>query len=85
MLSTQPQRYTQGMTLLTTVKVSTQTRDELRMVADREGLTLDAALRMLLRAERQRQMGRDLAQRPAVDQDQEWVSASSAAVARAIG
>lgn len=73
------------MTLLTTVKVSTQTRDELRMVADREGLTLDAALRMLLRAERQRQMGRDLAQRPAVDQDQEWVSASSAAVARAIG
>lgn len=54
------------------------------MVADRAGLTLDAALRVLLRAERQRQMGRDLAQRPAVDQDQEWVSASSAAVARAI-
>lgn len=73
------------MTAMTTVKVSTQTRDELRAVAEREGITLELALRLLLRAERQRQMGRDLAERPVPDDDRSWVAASSAAVARAIG
>jgi hypothetical protein len=67
------------------MKVSPATRDELKAIADREGITLEAALRKLLRAERQRQMGRDLAQRPTSVEDRAWVSGSNAAVARAIG
>lgn len=61
------------------------TRDELKQIAEREGITLDAALRMLLRAERQRQMGADLAARSPSDDDAAWVRGSSAAVSRALG
>ena len=73
------------MTILTTVKVSVETRDELKSVAARDGITLDAALRKLLRADRQRQMGADLAQRRESDDDRSWITASVAAVARALG
>ena len=58
------------MTKLTTVKVSVETRDELRSIAARDGITFDAALRKLLRAERQRQMGADLAKRQVSDDEQ---------------
>jgi hypothetical protein len=75
----------QSMTQLTTVKVSTDTRDELKSIAERDGLTLDGALRKLLKAERQRLMGLDLASRPMSDADRDWVRGSTAAVARALG
>ncbi len=73
------------MTILTTMKVSAATRDELKAIADREGLTLDAALRKLLRLERQRQTGLDLAERGTTEEDRAWITGSNAAVARAIG
>ena len=80
-----PDTYTFSMTNLTTVKVSMATRDELKSIADREGITLDAALRRLLRYERQRQMGADLAARLITEEDSSWIAGSSSAVARALG
>ena len=77
--------HTFGITNLTTVNVSMATRDELKSVADREGITLDAALRRLLRYERQRRMGADLAARPDSEEDSAWIVGSSSAVARALG
>jgi hypothetical protein len=73
------------MTTLTTIKVSSSTRQELKTLADRDDLTMDATLQKLLRAERQRQMGRDLAERPVSSEDRAWVSGTSAVVARAVG
>jgi hypothetical protein len=70
---------------LSTIKVSLTTQDQLKAVADREGVTLDAVLRMLLRAERQRIMGAELALRESSDEDTSWVASSSSAVARALG
>ena len=37
-------RYTEGMTEMTTIKVSVQTRDRLNRLADEEHLTMDGAL-----------------------------------------
>ena len=67
------------------MKISCATRDELKTVAERDGLSLDAALQKLLRAERQRQMGRELAERLVNEEDRQWIAGSNAAVARAIG
>ena len=61
------------------------TRDELRKIAERDGVTLDAALQRLLRTERQRQMGADLAARSQSDEAVAWVRGSTAAVSRALG
>ena len=41
-------RYTEGMTEMTTIKVSVQTRDRLKRLADEEHLTMDAALSRVL-------------------------------------
>lgn len=62
-------------------------RYQRRVEGDRrkEGLTLDAELRKLLRLERQRQMGLDVAERGATEDDRAWITGSNAAVARAIG
>jgi hypothetical protein len=49
------------MTHLTNIKVSAATRDELKAFAERDGLTLDEALGRLLKSERQRRIGADLA------------------------
>ena len=40
----QPRGYTDGMTEMTTIKVSGPTRDRLKRLADEEHLTMDAAL-----------------------------------------
>lgn len=48
------------MTELTTIKVSTRTRDSLRQLADREGRTLDAQIDVLIRRERRRIIGHQL-------------------------
>ena len=45
----------------TTIKVSVQTRDALRQLASRDGLTLDAQLEKLIRSERRRIIGSQLA------------------------
>ena len=45
----------------TTIKVSLRTRDALRQLAQREGLTLDAQLDRLIRRERRRIIGAQLA------------------------
>ena len=49
------------MTDLTTIKVSVRTRDALRQLAERDGLTLDAQLDRLIRRERRRIIGSQLA------------------------
>jgi hypothetical protein len=41
-------RYTDGMTEMTTIKVSAQTRDRLKRLADEDHLTMDAALAQVL-------------------------------------
>lgn len=74
-----------GMALVTTVKLSTPVRDELKALAERDGVTMESALKRLLRTERQRAMGADLAQRRATDEDRAWVSASAQTVLRAGG
>ena len=50
-----------GMPDTTTIKVSVQTRDALRELADREGLTFDAQIEKLVRRERRRIIGAQLA------------------------
>lgn len=49
-----------GMPRMTTIKVSIETRDALRQLAEGTGMTFDAQLRSLIRAERQRAMGLQL-------------------------
>lgn len=73
------------MRSMTTVKLSVETRNGLKEIAERDGVTLDRAVRRLLRAERQRQIGLDLASAPTDDQDRAWVVASGQAVQRALG
>lgn len=54
------------MSDLTTIKVSTETRDELRALAGDE--PMDRALRRILRHERQRRMGEELAATAGADE-----------------
>ena len=49
---------------LSTIRVSTRTRDALRQLAERDGLTLDAQLDHLIRRERRRIIGGQLASAP---------------------
>ena len=66
-----------GMPESTTIKVSVRTRDALRQLADREGLTFDAQLEKLIRRERRRIIGAQLASAP-LDVDEEAVLDASA-------
>lgn len=67
----------------TTIKVSTRTRDALRQLADRDGLTLDAQLNRLIRRERRRLMGAQLASAPPDADDVTVLNASANDVADA--
>jgi len=67
----------------TTIKVSTETRDALRRLADRDGLTLDAQLDRLIRRERRRIIGAQLASAPLEDDDVRVLDASASDVADA--
>ena len=67
----------------TTIKVSTRTRDALRQLADREGLTLDRQLEQLIQRERRRLIGEQLASTPLDADDQSVLDASAADVADA--
>lgn len=72
-----------GMRDSTTIKVSVRTRDALRQLADREGLTLDAQLERLIRRERRRIIGSQLASAPPAADDMAILDASSTDVADA--
>ena len=61
----------------TTIKVSTRTRDALRVLADREGRTLDGQIDSLIRQERRRIIGRQLGS-AALDADELLVLNASA-------
>jgi hypothetical protein len=70
---------------LATITVSARTRDALQAIADTEGLSLDSAIRKLLRFERQHQMGVDLAERGETEEDRAWISGSNTVVTRVLG
>jgi hypothetical protein len=70
---------------VTTIKVSIRTRDALRQLADRDGLTLDAQLDVLIRRERRRSIGIQLASVPLDPDDRAVLDASASDVADAGG
>lgn len=67
----------------TTIKVSIRTRDALRQLAERDGLTLDAQLDVLIRRERRRVIGLQLAGAPLGPDDRAALDASASDVADA--
>jgi hypothetical protein len=67
----------------TTIKVSVQTRDALRQLAERDGVTLDAQLEKLIRRERRRIIGAQLSSGPLDDDDLTVLDASASDVADA--
>lgn len=73
------------MSKSTTIKVSVSTRDALRRLAEREGLTLDAQLDQLVRRERRRSIGAQLASSPLDTYDMVVLDASASDVADACG
>ena len=68
---------------VTTIKVSTRTRDALRQLAARDGLSLDAQLDLLIRRERRRIIGMQLASSPLDPHDRAVLDASASDVADA--
>ncbi len=71
------------MTKSTTIKVSVATRDALRQLAEREGLTLDAQLDHLVRRERRRTIGAQLASSPLDSSEVAILNAAASDVADA--
>ncbi|MFN0027143.1 MAG: hypothetical protein ACKV2O_08165 [Acidimicrobiales bacterium] len=69
----------------TTIKVSLRTRDALRQLAAREGLTLDAQLDRLIRRERRRIIGAQLSGAPLDAEDTAVLNASASDVHDACG
>lgn len=74
-----------GVPEVTTIKVSTRTRDALRQLAERDGLTLDAQLDVLIRRERRRVIGLQLASAPLGRDERGVLDASASDVADACG
>ena len=81
----QPDGILQSMPDSTTIKVSARTRDALRELADREGLTFDAQIEKLVRRERRRIIGAQLASAPLDVSDEAVLDASVSDVADASG
>ena len=73
------------MPVSTNIKVSVQTRDALRQLADREGLTLDAQLEKLIRRERRRIIGAQLSRQQLDGHEVTVLDASAGDVADASG
>lgn len=65
---------------VTTIKVSIRTRDALRQLADLEDRTLDATIERLIRHERRRLIGAQLASAPLGDDDRLVLDGSAADV-----
>jgi hypothetical protein len=57
----------------TTVRLSRGTRDNLRRLADHDGVTLDEEVAQLVRAERQRRIGQALSAVPINDDERAWL------------
>lgn len=57
----------------TTVRLSKRTRDELRHLADDDGVTLDDEIVRLVRSERQRRIGRALSESEPGTEEQLWL------------
>lgn len=72
------------MSKTTTIKVSVRTRDALRQLAERDGLTLDAQLERLIRQERRRSIGEELSRGGLSGQDRVVLDAAAGDVADAI-
>lgn len=72
------------MTSVTTIKVSVRTRDALRELAIRDGLTFDQQLQRLIRRERQRRMGEQLSSAELDEADLAVLDASGSDTADAI-
>ncbi|MCY4631975.1 MAG: hypothetical protein OXE75_13995 [bacterium] len=70
---------------LTTIKVSVRTRDALRQLAEREGLTFDAQIEKLIRREKRRIIGAQLASAPLDSDDKAVLDASASDIADASG
>jgi hypothetical protein len=70
---------------MTTIEVSTTTRDALEALAAHEGLTLNALLERLIRKERRRVVGAELAQQELDDADRDVLGAASGDVLDALG
>lgn len=62
-----------------------RTRDALRQLAERDGLTMDAQIRHLIRSERQRRIGAELAERGLSEEDHIVLDASARDAADARG
>ena len=69
----------------TTIKVLVRTRDALRQLAEREGLTLDAQLDRLIRRERRRIIGAQLASAQLDAEDRVVLDASASDIGDASG
>jgi len=67
----------------TTIKVSTRTRDALRQLAARDGVTLDRELEKMIQRERRRLIGSQLAGVPLGHDEKSVLDASAADVADA--
>ncbi len=67
----------------TTIKVSVRNRDALRQLAEREGLTFNAQLEKMIRRERRRIIGAQLASAPLDVGDEAVLDASASDVADA--
>ena len=67
----------------TTIKVSTRTRDALRQLADRDGVTLDRELEKMIQRERRRLIGAQLSGVPLSHDEMAVLDASAADVADA--
>lgn len=72
-----------GIPDTTTIKVSVRTRDALCELAEREGHTLDAQIKKMVRRERRRVIGAQLANDGPVAHDQALFNASASDVADA--
>ncbi len=70
---------------MTTIKVSKRTRDALRELAQREGLTLEQQLEQLLATQRRRLIGSQLASERIDSDNWQMLEASAADVADASG
>lgn len=64
----------------TTVRLSKTTRDNLRHLADDDGVTLDDEIIRLVRAERQRRIGQALSEPERLGEAQPWIGMSAEVV-----
>ncbi|MBK6502330.1 MAG: hypothetical protein IPG03_08135 [Candidatus Microthrix sp.] len=65
----------------TSVRVTKDTRDAVKELADADGLSMDQVIARLARAERQRRIGLALAASPVNDDELEWLGGAARSVA----